>query len=164
MAATTFSVRPMEHADINAVLRLFDGVAAERLWIGTEPGYDREKYRQMFSFSLRNGNGMFVATVGRRVVGVATEYRHDPYGHTLGMLVESSYRGMGIGRALLEQLTDWARARGIPYLSLLVFPHNKRAIALYRKLDFVEIDPDAARISRANGETWEAMLMRKMLG
>jgi [ribosomal protein S18]-alanine N-acetyltransferase len=158
-----FSIRALEHGDVEAVLRLFDDVSAERLWIGTEPGYDREKYRDMFVFLLGNGNGMFVALVNRRVVGVATEYRHDPYGHTIGMLVGSPYRGMGIGRALLERLTDWARSRGIPHLSLLVFPHNTRAVALYRKLDFVEIDPAATQISRANGEMWDAMLMRKTL-
>jgi ribosomal protein S18 acetylase RimI-like enzyme len=153
----------MEHGDIDAVLLLFDSVAAERLWIGTEPGYDRQKYRDMLGFSLSNGNGMFVAVATGQVVGVITEYRHDPYGHTIGMLVDEHHRGEGVGGALLEQLIAWARASSIPHLSLLVFPHNERALALYRKFDFVEIDSRAARISRKNGETWDAVLMRKAL-
>ncbi|HTU71126.1 MAG TPA: GNAT family N-acetyltransferase [Candidatus Baltobacteraceae bacterium] len=153
----------MEHGDIPAVLLLFDAVAAERLWIGTEPGYDREKYQDMFGFSLGNGNGMFVAHTGGQIVGVITEYRHDPYGHTIGMLVDERYRGMGIGRALLDRLVTWARERGIPHIALLVFPHNERALALYRSFGFVEIDAQAARISRASGEAWDAILMRKVL-
>jgi ribosomal protein S18 acetylase RimI-like enzyme len=157
------TIRPMRHDDVPAVLALFDAVAAERLWIGTEPGYDREKYGDMFGFSLSNGNGMFVAEEAGGLVGVITEYRHDPYGHTLGMLVDERYRGRGIGSALLSQLIEWAASRAIPHLSLLVFPHNERALALYRKFGFEEIDPRAALISRRNGDAWDAMLMRKKL-
>jgi len=153
----------MEHGDVDAVLLLFDSVAAERLWIGTEPGYDRPKYRDMLGFSLSNGNGMFVAEQLGAIVGVITEYRHDPYGHTIGMLVDEHHRGQGVGGALLGQLISWATARGIPHLSLLVFPHNERALALYRKFDFVEIDAQAAQIARRSGETWNAILMRRQL-
>jgi ribosomal protein S18 acetylase RimI-like enzyme len=64
---------------------------------------------------------------------------------------------------LLEQLIGWARERGSPHLSLLVFPHNERALALYRKFDFVEIDAQAAQIARRSGEAWDAILMRKTL-
>jgi len=153
----------MEHGDIDAVLLLFDAVAAERLWIGTEPGYDRTKYSDMLGFSVSHGNGMFVALCEGRIVGVVTERFNDLYGHTLGMLVDEAYRGRGIGAALLECQIAWARSHDIPYLSLLVFPHNERAIALYRKFDFVEVDSRAVLISRANGESWDAMLMRKTL-
>ena len=153
----------MQHDDVPGVLALFDAVAAERLWIGTEPGYDREKYGDMFGFSLSNGNGMFVAIDGEALVGVITEYRHDPYGHTLGMLVDQGHRGLGVGSALLERMIDWGRAHAIGSFSLLVFPHNERAIALYRKFDFVSVDERAARISRRNGESWDAILMRKTL-
>jgi ribosomal protein S18 acetylase RimI-like enzyme len=154
----------MEHGDVDAVLLLFDAVAAERLWIGTEPGYDRQKYRDMLGFSLSNGNGMFTAVRDGAIVGVITEYRHDPYGHTIGMLVDAGYRGQGVGAALLERLIGWARERLIPHLSLLVFPHNERALALYRKFGFLEIDAQAAQISRRSGEAWDAILMRKTLG
>lgn len=154
----------MEHGDVDAVLLLFDAVAAERLWIGTEPGYDRTKYRDMFGFSLSNGNGMFVAQRQGRVVGVITEYHHDPFGHTIGMLVDESQRGCGIGTALLGRLIDWARERYVPHLSLLVFPHNERALALYRKFDFIEVDAQAMQIPRRSGEAWDAILMRLDLG
>jgi ribosomal protein S18 acetylase RimI-like enzyme len=154
----------MERGDIDAVILLFDAVSAERMWIGTEPGYDRTKYRDMFAFSLANGNGMFVAVRDAIVVGVITEYRHDPYGHTIGMLVDEAHRGTGIGTALLGRLIDWARERYVPHLSLLVFPHNERAIALYRKFDFAQIDATALKIQRKNGEAWDAMLMRLDLG
>jgi len=150
----------MEHGDVDAVLLLFDAVAAERLWIGTEPGYDRVKYRDMFGFSLSNGNGMFVALRRGRVVGVITEYLHDPYGHTIGMLVDEAHRGCGIGTALLGRLIDWARERRVPHVSLLVFAHNERALALYRKFDFVEVDAQAMQIPRRSGEAWDAILMR----
>ncbi|HTZ54902.1 MAG TPA: GNAT family N-acetyltransferase [Candidatus Acidoferrum sp.] len=154
----------MERGDVDAVLLLFDAVAAERLWIGTEPGYDRVKYRDMLAFSLSNGNGMFVALRDEHVVGVITEYRHDPYGHTIGMLIDEAHRGRGIGTALLGRLIDWARERYVSHLSLLVFPHNERARALYRKFDFVEVDAAALRIPRENGEAWDAILMRLDLG
>jgi ribosomal protein S18 acetylase RimI-like enzyme len=153
----------MEHGDVDAVLLLFDAVAAERLWIGTEPGYDRIKYRDMLGFSLSNGNGMFVALRAGRIVGVITEYLHDPYGHTIGMLIDEAHRGCGIGTALLGRLIDWARERYVAHLSLLVFPHNERALALYRKFDFVEVDAAAMQIQRKSGEAWDAILMRKDL-
>jgi ribosomal protein S18 acetylase RimI-like enzyme len=153
----------MEHGDIDAVLLLFDAVTAEGIWIGTEPGYDRERYGELFGFALGNGNGMFVATIDERLVGVITEYRHSDYGHTLGMLVDEQHRGIGIGRALLEQLIAWASARGLPHLSLLVFPHNERARALYRASGFLEIERLPASVARANGEAWDSILMRKTL-
>ena len=53
-------------------------------------------------------------------------------------------------------------SRSIPHLSLLVFPHNERALALYRKFNFVEIDA-AAQIARRSGEAWDAILMRRAL-
>ena len=80
----------MEHGDVDAVLLLFDSVAAERLWIATGGRIGE-------IFSLSKGKGMFVAEQLGAIVGVITEYRHDPYGHTIGMLVEENNRGGGGG-------------------------------------------------------------------
>jgi ribosomal protein S18 acetylase RimI-like enzyme len=156
-------VRDMRAGDLDAVIDLFDAVASERVWIGTEPGYDRDRYRETFGFALGRGNGMFVALIADRVVGIATEHQQEPYGHMVGMIVDERYRGRGVGRALLERLIAWARDEQLPYLSLSVFAHNERARALYRSCGFVDLEPLLGGVRRANGEIWEALIMRLSL-
>lgn len=156
-------IREMAAADLDAVIELFDAVASERLWIGTEPGYDRDRYRDTFGFALGRGNGMFVAIDGGRLVGIATEHQQEPYGHMIGMIVDEAYRGRGVGRALLERIIQWARDEGLPHLSLAVFPHNERAIALYRSCGFADLEPLPGGVRRANGQVWDALVMRKSL-
>jgi ribosomal protein S18 acetylase RimI-like enzyme len=153
-------IREMAAGDLDAVIELFDAVASERLWIGTEPGYDRDRYRDTFGFALGRGHGMFVATIDGRLVGIATEHQQDPYGHMLGIIVDERYRGRGVGRALLDRLISWAKNEGFAHLSLTVFPHNERALALYRSSGFIELERLPGGVRRANGEVWEALVMR----
>jgi RimJ/RimL family protein N-acetyltransferase len=54
----------------------------------------------------------------------------------LGLMVAAGWRRRGIGRALLVQAVEWARARAISKLELHVFPHNEAAIALYEQFGF----------------------------
>lgn len=56
----------------------------------------------------------------------------------LGIGVRSSHWGRGIGAALLNALTDAAdRWLNVQRIELTVFTDNTRAIALYRRFDFV---------------------------
>lgn len=154
----------MRRSDIEAVLELFDAVAAERVWIGTEPGFDRSRYGAVFAAAIGRGNGMFSALAEGRLVGIATEHLQDPYGHMVGMIVDERYRGSGVGRALLERLISFCRKAGYPHLNLSVFPHNTRAIALYRSCGFEALEELPGGVRRANGEIWDALVMRKPLG
>jgi ribosomal protein S18 acetylase RimI-like enzyme len=156
-------IRKMTSGDLDAVIALFDAVASERLWIGTEPGYDRERYRDTFGFALGRGNGMFVAESAGALIGIATEHQQEPYGHMVGIIVAAPYRGRGIGRALLERLIEWARSNQLRHLSLSVFPHNERALALYRSCGFVDLEPLPGGVRRRNGEVWDALVMRLLL-
>ena len=64
----------------------------------------------------------------------------------LSIAVADEYQGVGVGRALMELLIEAARLRGMDGLELHVFKHNRRAIALYRKVGFEIIgDTDAGR-------------------
>jgi len=153
----------MKHGDIDAALGLFGRVAAEGLWLGTEPGFDRQHYRDIFSRALGLGNAMIVAEDGDALVGMMTTYEHVDYGWTIGMLVNESHRGLGIGRAMMEHLFAWANARGIKELSLLVFPHNERALRLYRATGFTEVERYANDVRRKSGDVWDTILMRKTL-
>ena len=42
-------------------------------------------------------------------------------------MVAAGHRRRGVGRALLEQAVEWARASGVRKLELHVFPHNAPA-------------------------------------
>lgn len=66
-------VRHATEADFDALLALFERVAAERKWIAAEPGFDKEKYRSAW---LRMGRGdggvQFVACDGIEIAGERT--------------------------------------------------------------------------------------------
>ncbi|GGH74961.1 ribosomal protein S18 acetylase RimI-like enzyme [Pullulanibacillus pueri] len=51
-----------------------------------------------------------------------------------------NYRGKGLGKATLEALDQYAQKLGIKEIRLHVFAHNKRAIALYQKMDYKTTD------------------------
>ena len=80
-----------------------------------------------------------VAVEGDRVVGSLT-FEGGPrqrIRHTgeLGIALQQAYTGMGVGRALLETLIEWAEGSGIiRKLDLKVRADNVAAIRLYEKL------------------------------
>lgn len=157
-------IRPMDLRDVDAAVDLFERVAEERLWIGTEPGFDRQVKLDVLGRSVTMGNAGFVAeNHGGEIIGMISAYPHDEYGWTLGMMIDAPYRGAGLGRRLVERVIDWARARSIPHLSLLVFPHNERALRLYQSIGFVEIERYENDVTRADGNVWDTVLMRLSL-
>jgi len=52
------------------------------------------------------------------------------------MGVKTEYRGVGIGRALIQATLEGARTAGLTRIELTVREDNERAIHLYRKLGF----------------------------
>ncbi|MEQ8859290.1 MAG: GNAT family protein [Pseudomonadales bacterium] len=58
----------------------------------------------------------------------------------LGIGIEHSHRGQGLGRRLMQTAIDFVRAaEPLAWLDLKVFAHNHPARALYRTLGFQEI-------------------------
>jgi len=88
---------------------------------------------------------MVVGEVGGRIVGEAVARRYTQGGlrHVahIGIGVVPEFQGLGLGRALMQWLIDWARVgpgRGVVRLDLSVFQNNARAIRLYESLGFVK--------------------------
>jgi GNAT superfamily N-acetyltransferase len=155
-------VRRVESGDIEPLLDLFEAVAAERIYIGTEPGFDREQKRRGFASRVDNdANPSFVTVVEGVVVGSASIGTHPEFGPTIGMLLAKTHRRHGIGRAMMAALDEWARTRPVTALHLMVFPHNESAIAFYRETGWVEVDRFENDVTRQNGEVWDTILMRK---
>ena len=83
---------------------------------------------------------------------------------TFGMMVLNEYRGLGIGKILLEKIITWAEHN--PYIekiSLGVFSTNERAIALYKKMGFVEEGRKINEIKLNDKQYIDDVLMYKMV-
>jgi GNAT superfamily N-acetyltransferase len=81
----------------------------------------------------------YVAEEGERWVGLVTGIADEEKGSRLtlvGMFVEPAARGRGVGAALVEAVTGWARERGATHLYLGVTATNHAAIRLYRRCRF----------------------------
>lgn len=78
----------------------------------------------------------------------------------LGISVAPEFRGRGVGEALLRALLEWARDNPlIEKVSLAVFADNAPAIALYRKLGFVEEGRRVREVKFAPGVYKDDLLM-----
>lgn len=52
------------------------------------------------------------------------------------VIVGSAWRGRGFGRMLVERVVAWARAEGLPRVTLLADRDNAAALAFYQRLGF----------------------------
>jgi GNAT superfamily N-acetyltransferase len=84
---------------------------------------------------------MFLACESEDVVGLAYGLLDQDRGHAGrvgGMWVEPAWRGRGVGRALLQEVFGWARARGLSCLGLWAPAHSPAAMAVYSRAGFRE--------------------------
>ncbi len=157
-------VRTVGEADLDPCVALFVEVAAERLWLASEPPVDEREVRARWKSLLATGEGTLLLAeedAGGPPLGIAAMVgRASP---ELGMLVGASARRRGVGDALLRASVDWARGVGARQVVLHVFPHNQAAIALYRKQGFEDRGVLLRAYRRSGGERWDALRMVKVL-
>jgi GNAT superfamily N-acetyltransferase len=65
----------------------------------------------------------------------------DEYGEVKRMYVRPAFRGMGLGRMMLDHLADYAREQGVGLLRLETGIHQHAAIRLYERWGFRRISP-----------------------
>lgn len=110
-------------------------------------------------------NGRFlVAETGEQIVGHGmldplplSAVRHVVH---LTLVAHDGCQGMGVGRALLGALIDWARAASaVEKIELNVRSSNTPAQALYRKMGFTEMGRWRRRVKVAPGEYLDDVAM-----
>ena len=83
---------------------------------------------------------------------------------TIGLSIRPDWRGIGLGTAIMQALIDWAAEhRNIEKLILGVWSKNTAAIALYKKMGFVEEGRKIRDVKYANGYYDDCVLMYKMV-
>lgn len=158
-------VRRAAPSDAAALVALGDEVAREDgRWIFTIGSWRSVADERRYLKAVRDhpDAAVFVAEADGEVVARLSLARdpHPASRHVadLGLMVASSHRRRGIGRALLEEAVDWSRRQGITKLELHVFPWNEPAIALYESFGF-EREGYRKRHYARGGEHVDAILM-----
>lgn len=117
-------------------------VADEKTWIN--------------SISKSPNSKLLIAELDGRIVGFLffIGQQKIKIAHTgdVGVNVHPDYRGQGIGRALMEDLIEWANNHGvIEKIILQVFTTNLKAISLYNSLGFKEEGRFVKAVKQKNG-------------
>jgi RimJ/RimL family protein N-acetyltransferase len=161
---TVVGVRRATPDDVDAIVDLFVAVVEEEKWLGTQPPVDRPaQHARFLEETTSEACASLVALVDDEVVGHA---RVDmaPYRVAgLGMMVDSRWRGRGVGGALVRGVIDAARDLGAHKVALQVWPHNEAARRLYLRHGFAEEGRLRRHYPRRNGELWDAVIMGLVL-
>ena len=107
-----------------------------------EQGYPPDLWRERAAgASGGRDRATFIAERDGHWVGLATGLARPEHQQSLepllvGMFVDSTIRRLGVGVALVEAVSGWARACGAPRLTLWVTSGNDPAVALYHRCGF----------------------------
>jgi ribosomal protein S18 acetylase RimI-like enzyme len=94
-------------------------------------------------YILQTGGTILMASVDREIAGtVGLRYLETGVFEFTKMAVDKKFRGLKIGQALADAAIEKAKALGASKIILYSNTRQVPAIALYRKLGFVEIHND----------------------
>ncbi len=119
----TVEIRPATPADEEAVLALMEQLFAAP---GARPPYyTPERGGAGFRWAVHSQNAdILLAVEADRIAGLASVYadilsvRYGPRCWLQDLVVDSARRSGGVGKALLDAATEWAREHGCTHLEL----------------------------------------------
>ena len=95
--------------------------------------------RGNFIDALNSGNLCQVYQIQDQMVGYMVAMSAVDEMHLLTLSIDHAYQRQGLGRALLNEILNSARAMDMQRVILEVRPSNVAAVALYRKAGFSEL-------------------------
>jgi RimJ/RimL family protein N-acetyltransferase len=124
-------------------LRLVGGETINLTFGSEGPGISVEEEREYLTRVAASDNSLAIFAVvdGRIVAGLTFDGGRRPrlrHAGEFGISVAQAYAGLGIGRALLEYMLEWAEGTGvIRKINLKVRVDNEPAIRLYERMGWV---------------------------
>jgi ribosomal protein S18 acetylase RimI-like enzyme len=135
-----YKIIPIADEYIEGFCAAVDAVAREGKYLAFLKGPSLEMARNFVVENIQDNWPHYIATLNNKVIGwcdISSLHRHvHAHVGSLGIGVLASYRGKGIGRALMMSALKAAQAKGLTRVELTVRENNKNAIALYKKLGF----------------------------
>jgi ribosomal-protein-alanine N-acetyltransferase len=131
--STDWLIRRASPADLEAILAIAQASAEA-------PHWSHSQWLAALSLDHETGpmRASFVAEGNGGILGFAVASRAGELAELESVVVSTSSRRKGIGKALCQQVMDWSRKIGASELELEVRASSDGALALYRALGFVE--------------------------
>lgn len=170
---TEYVIRHPEMGDVESAWKYANRLSQERTFINFQGEEitleDEQKFIEKFICAIEDNSGMLLfVVVDNEVLGVgevAMKKLADKHVGVLGLSLDVSIRGKGLGRTLLEiLLSECERTiERLKIVTLAVKEPNTLAISLYEKLGFMEYGrlPDG---NSQDGEFVDEILMYKNVG
>jgi L-amino acid N-acyltransferase YncA len=157
-------IRPAGGEDLAAVAAIYNAGIAERL----ATFETRPRQPQELADWLTDGGPFLVADQDRAVAGWArvSAYSDRCVYEGIGehaVYVHPDARGAGVGRALLEALSEASEQAGLYKLTGRIFSDNAPSLAAHRAAGFHEVGVQR-RHGRLDGEWKDCVLVEKLLG
>jgi len=100
-----------------------------------------------YFFDLIKNHYVIVATIDNIIVGYLAgsieekgSYVEVQYGEINNMIINDKYRGLGIGRLLIDNFKEYCKTKNISNIKVVASYKNKNAIEFYHKNGFEEFD------------------------
>ena len=159
---TAVTIVPIAAEHIESFHAVLDEVAREKRYLAMTQAPPLEKVREYVTGNIASGVPHFVALAGSELIGWCDAWIRPQEGWrhcgTLGMGVLHSYRGRGIGAALLGATLQRAKETGLTRVELSVRLDNERAKKLYENFGFV-VEGLGRRHQRIDGEYHDSYMM-----
>lgn len=112
---------------------------------------DREVLSKPEEVILAPGGEIFYAWYGDEIVGTVSLMKIDETCFELTkMAVSENFQGLGIGKLLMEYCLDFAIKAGIKQIIIYSNRRLERAVDMYRKFGFLEMDLGPVIYQRAD--------------
>lgn len=159
-------IRDAEAADAEEICVIYNqGIEDRVATLETELRTPEERKHWLIARGPRHP--VIVAAADGKVVGWGSLNSFNPrrvYDHVadFSVYVERSWRGKGVGRALLLALIEKARSLGYHKLVLAAFPFNDQGMRLYERAGFRQVGVYQEQ-GRVDGRWVDIVIMEKLL-
>jgi putative acetyltransferase len=125
-------------ADALQLINELEEYLAPQYPVESRHGFSPEKLiRQKVAFFVMRQDGVAAGCGGIKIYADAA----PSYGEVKRMYVRPQFRGLGLAKAMLQQLANHARQQGVSLLRLETGIHQIEACGLYERFGFQRVPP-----------------------